>query len=94
VLGSVSTIRPCCDDDRATILAIVNAAAEAYRSVIPADRWHDPYMPLEELDEEIAFGVLFWGYEKDGMLVGVMLEATLTGVNDFIRGEYPHDSGA
>jgi GNAT superfamily N-acetyltransferase len=72
VLGSVSTIRPCRDDDRATILAIVNAAAEAYRSVIPADRWHDPYMPLEELDEEIASGVLFWGYEKDGMLVGVM----------------------
>jgi transposase len=51
VLGSVSTIRPCRDDDRATILVIVNAAAEAYRSVIPADRWHDPYMPLEELDK-------------------------------------------
>jgi GNAT superfamily N-acetyltransferase len=72
VLGSASTIRPCRDDDRATILAIVNAAAEAYRSVIPADQWHDPYMPLEELDGEIAAGVLFWGYEKDGTLVGVM----------------------
>jgi hypothetical protein len=55
-----------------TILAIVNAAAEAYRSVIPADRWHDPYMPFEELDGEIASGVLFWGYEKDGTLVGVL----------------------
>jgi GNAT superfamily N-acetyltransferase len=72
VLGSASTIRPCRDDDRATILAIVNAAAEAYRSVIPADQWRDPYMPLEELDGEIAAGVLFWGYEKDGTLVGVM----------------------
>ena len=54
MLGSVSAIRHCRDDDRATILAIVNAAAEAYRSVIPADRWHDPYMPLEELDGEIG----------------------------------------
>ena len=72
MLGSVSNIRPCRDADRATILAIVNAAAEAYRGVIPADQWHDPYMPLEELDGEIAAGVLFWGDEKDGTLVGVM----------------------
>jgi GNAT superfamily N-acetyltransferase len=71
VLGSVS-IRPCGDHDRATILAVVNAAAEAYRGVIPADRWHEPYMPLEVLDGEITSGVLFWGYEKDGTLIGVM----------------------
>ena len=37
-------IRQCRDDETSTILAIVNAAAEAYRDVIPADRWHDPYM--------------------------------------------------
>jgi GNAT superfamily N-acetyltransferase len=54
------------------ILAIVNAAAEAYRGVIPADRWHDPYMPSDELDGEIAAGVVFWGYERDGTLLGVM----------------------
>ena len=65
-------IRPCRDDERAAILEIVNAAAEAYRGVIPADRWHDPYMPSSELDEEIAAGVVFWGYEDDGALVGVM----------------------
>ena len=66
-------IRPCRDDERAAILEIVNAAAEAYRGVIPADRWHEPYMPLEELDGEIAAGVQFWGYENgDGQLVGVM----------------------
>ena len=65
-------IRPCRDDERAAILEIVNAAAEAYRGVIPADRWHDPYMPASELDEEIAAGVVFWGYEDDGALVGVM----------------------
>ena len=66
------TIRPCRDDERAAILAIVNAAAEAYRGVIPADRWHDPYMPAAELDEEIAAGVRFWGCEQDGALTGVM----------------------
>lgn len=65
-------IRPCRDDEREEILAIVNAAAEAYRGVIPADRWHEPYMPGEELDEEIGAGVEFWGYEDDGALLGIM----------------------
>jgi GNAT superfamily N-acetyltransferase len=68
----MSTIRPCRDDERDAILAIVNAAAEAYRGVIPADRWRDPYMPAEELDGEIAAGVVFWGYEEDGALVAIM----------------------
>jgi GNAT superfamily N-acetyltransferase len=68
----VGAIRPCRDDDRGAILEIVNAAAEAYRGVIPADRWHDPYMPAEELDGEIDAGVRFWGYEADGELLGVM----------------------
>ena len=65
-------IRPCRDDERDEILAIVNAAAEAYRGVIPADRWHEPYMPGTELDEEIAAGVAFRGYEDGGELIGVM----------------------
>lgn len=65
-------IRRCRDGERAAILAIVNAAAEAYRGVIPADCWHEPYMPLRKLDSEIAAGVAFWGYEADGALVGIM----------------------
>jgi GNAT superfamily N-acetyltransferase len=65
-------IRPCRADERDRILAIVNAAAEAYRGVIPEDRWHEPYMPREELDAELAAGVEFWGYEDDGELLGVM----------------------
>jgi GNAT superfamily N-acetyltransferase len=65
-------IRRCRLDERDTILRIVNAAAEAYRGVIPADRWEEPYMPGEELDGEIAAGVAFWGYEAEGELVGVM----------------------
>jgi GNAT superfamily N-acetyltransferase len=68
----MTCIRPCRDDERSAIIAIVNDAAEAYRGVIPADRWHDPYMPERELDEEIASGVVFWGYETDGELLGVM----------------------
>ncbi|HEV2027039.1 MAG TPA: GNAT family N-acetyltransferase [Candidatus Dormibacteraeota bacterium] len=68
----MSSIRPCRDDDRTAILAIVNAAAEAYRSVIPADRWHEPYMPSAELDGEMDAGVAFWGKEAEGALVGVM----------------------
>jgi GNAT superfamily N-acetyltransferase len=69
----VSRIRLCRDDEREAIFAIVNAAAEKYRGVIPEDRWHEPYMPREELDGEIAAGVDFWGYENgDGQLVGVM----------------------
>jgi GNAT superfamily N-acetyltransferase len=70
--GMARMIRRCGDDERDAILAIVNTAAEAYRRVIPADRWREPYMPGEELDAEIAAGVVFWGYEADGELVGVM----------------------
>jgi GNAT superfamily N-acetyltransferase len=68
----MASIRPCRDRDRAEIVAIVNAAAEAYRGVIPADRWHDPYMPSDALDAEIEAGVVFWGYEDDGVLLGIM----------------------
>jgi GNAT superfamily N-acetyltransferase len=66
------TCRPCRDDERDEVLAIINAAAAAYRGVIPADRWHEPYMSARELEREIAAGVRFWGYEADGRLLGVM----------------------
>jgi len=68
----MATIRPCRPGEREAVLAVVNAAAEAYRGVIPADRWHEPYMSAEELDTEIAAGVSFWAYEDDGGLAGVM----------------------
>ena len=68
----MGSIRPCRDDERTAILAIVNVAAQAYRGVIPADRPHEPYMPSRELDDEIAAGVAFWGYEADGELLGIM----------------------
>ena len=65
-------IRRCADEDFETILAIVNDGAEAYRGTIPADRWTEPYMSREKLAHEIADGVVFWGYEVDGELSGVM----------------------
>src|SRR3984893_10809656 len=83
----MSSIRLCLDDDRAAILAIVNTAAEAYRAVIPTDRWHEPYMPRDELDREIAAGVAFWGHEENGVLVGVMGLQSVRDV-DLIRHAY------
>jgi GNAT superfamily N-acetyltransferase len=68
----MSHVRACRGDERDAILRIVNLAAEAYRGVIPADRWREPYMPASELDEEIAAGVAFWGYQAGGELLGVM----------------------
>jgi N-acetylglutamate synthase-like GNAT family acetyltransferase len=80
-------IRRCGEDDLAAILAIVNTAAEAYRGVIPADRWREPYMERAELEAEIADGVVFWGYEVDGALVGVMGIQPLVDV-DLVRHAY------
>jgi GNAT superfamily N-acetyltransferase len=71
-MQSGSIVRLCRDDEGATILTIINGAAEAYRGVIPADQWHEPYISLQELNAEIAAGVEFWAYERDGALLGVM----------------------
>ena len=65
----ISRLKPA---DFKSILHVVNAAAEAYRGVIPKDRWKEPYMPAEELEEEIESGVEFYGWTEDEMLVGVM----------------------
>ena len=66
------TVRPCRKNERPVIAEIINAAAQAYRGVIPTDRWHDPYMSLPELDSEISAGVAFWAYESEGEVIGVM----------------------
>lgn len=65
-------IRKSVQADFAAMLAIVNEAAQAYQGVIPADRWHEPYMPADELAKEIAAGIVFWVAEQDGRLLGVM----------------------
>ena len=65
-------IRECNAADFEDIYRVINDAAQAYRNIIPADRWEEPYMPRKELREEIAAGVAFRGYEEDGELAGVM----------------------
>jgi GNAT superfamily N-acetyltransferase len=66
------TIRPCSAQDLPQLLSIINDAAQAYKGVIPADRWHEPYMSLDELEREIGDGIAFWGCAWEGRLVGVM----------------------
>ena len=68
----MTAIRRCSEQDLPAIFSIVNDAAQAYKGVIPPDRWHDPYMSLDELKREIAAGIAFWGCESGGTLAGVM----------------------
>lgn len=65
-------IRRCLEGDLDAAHAIINEAAVAYRGVIPADRWHEPYMTAAELRREVESGVAFWGCDREGQLVGVM----------------------
>jgi AcrR family transcriptional regulator len=70
--GDTTMIRPCDDADVPAIEAIINEAAQAYRGVIPADCWHEPYMTGPALRAEIAAGVVFWGWDESDRLDGVM----------------------
>ena len=65
-------IRRCDKTDFEAILTIVNEAARAYDGVIPADRYHEPYMAAAELRGEIDAQVVFWAWEEDGAVLGVM----------------------
>ena len=53
-----------------SILKVINDSAQAYKGVIPKDRWKDPYMPAEELRDEIESGVIFYGWIEDDSIVG------------------------
>lgn len=65
-------IRRCNDSDFDQIFDIINDGAKAYRGIIPSDRWSEPYMPREKLRHEMDLGVVFWGFEQEGILAGVM----------------------
>ena len=65
-------IRRCNDRDFELIWTIINDGAQAYKGTIPADRWTEPYLSREKLQDEIDEGVVFWGHEEAGALVGVM----------------------
>jgi GNAT superfamily N-acetyltransferase len=86
-----SVIRPCRAGEADAILAIINEAAEAYRGVIPADCWHEPYMSEASLHSELAAGVSFVGYAVDRVLAGVMGIQSVRNV-DLIRHAYVRTS--
>ena len=65
-------IRQSRESDVPAMFAIINDAAQAYRGVIPADCWHEPYMPQDELEREIGNGVVFWVAEEKDQMLGVM----------------------
>jgi GNAT superfamily N-acetyltransferase len=65
-------IRLCNEEDFDEIWIIINDGASAYRGIIPADRWSEPYMTREKLRHEIQDGVAFWGAVEDGSLQAVM----------------------
>jgi GNAT superfamily N-acetyltransferase len=65
-------IRPCTNQDFDRIHAVINDGARAYKGIIPADRWTDPYMSTNQLQHEMEEGVVFWGYEDNAALSGVM----------------------
>jgi GNAT superfamily N-acetyltransferase len=64
-------IRKCQAEDTGKIYRIINEAAKAYEGVIEADCYHQPYMPEEELEQEMK-RVIFYGWEVGGELVGIM----------------------
>jgi N-acetylglutamate synthase-like GNAT family acetyltransferase len=65
-------IRRCGIQDFEQICTIINDGARAYKGIIPDDCWTQPYMSTNHLQHEIDEGVIFWGYEDDGTLSGVM----------------------
>ena len=65
-------IDKCKREDFNEIYEIINDASIAYKGIIPADRWHEPYMPKEELEKQIGEAVEFWKYTEDEEILGVM----------------------
>ena len=82
----------CCDDrDVELIWTIINDGARAYKGVIPADCWTEPYMSRNELRQEMEHGVTFWGYEESEALEGVMGVQHVQDFNGSIAGPIVKD---
>ena len=64
-------IRECQPNDINRIYLIISEAAQAYEGVIPADCYHQPYMPMDELQQEMKL-MTFFGWEANRELIGVM----------------------
>lgn len=65
-------IQKCNKEDFKEIWRVINDGAAAYHGIIPADRWHEPYMSEEELQTQITEGVQFWSYKEGKEMQGVM----------------------
>ena len=65
-------ITKCNEQDFSRIYEVINDGASAYKGIIPADRWHEPYMSKEELKTQMEEGVEFWCYSENGNILGVM----------------------
>ncbi len=64
-------IRECQLGEVKKLYLIINEAAKAYEGIIPADCYHQPYMPMDELEREMK-QMTFFGKEVNGELVGVI----------------------
>lgn len=64
-------LRRCQLQDIESIYIVINDAAKAYQGVIPPDCYHEPYMPIDELSEEMQ-KMSFFGWQDEKQLVGVM----------------------
>ena len=65
-------IRHCYEREFDQVWAIINDGAQLYKGAIPPDRWVEPYMSGDELRSQIEQQVVFWGYEDERGLSGVM----------------------
>jgi len=54
------------------VLKVINDAAQAYKGIIPNDRWEEPYMSAKELRGQIDSGVKFFGLKEREEIIGVM----------------------
>lgn len=60
------------NNDLQDIYDIINDAAIAYKGVIPADCYHEPYMSMKELQSQIESGVQFYCFKEEQKIIGVM----------------------
>lgn len=63
-------IRKCMDTDIREMVAIINDAAQAYKGVIPDDRCHDPYMPMDEIERLLK---TYWNIPDRQVVTSVVL---------------------
>lgn len=64
-------MRECDAQDLHAIHRIIEDAATMYQGFVPDDCFHQPYMPLEELAQEMT-RMAFFGWEEEREMVGIM----------------------